>query len=251
MFNCMMGRVWAASLVVVCGLLAAGASGSMSIAVEPMMDAPISVNYDFNDPLTPHIDPYNWYSGVLIGYATEGREEPHRPAPGVITEERFVMEFDLAGLLAATDPIDTATLAATVSNPMPGGTIDVLVWGYAGDGSLEASDFGTLDWPLDGGTYSFLGEWAIVGPGTVSFDVTGFIQDLVATARPYAGIVLQPDGADLPPRGSFVGDQDFGWAFVTADQSPGPQLDITFVPEPATLTLLAAGVLAVRRRRRA
>ena len=106
--------------------------------------------------------------------------------------------------------------------------------GYVGDGAVTASD-----WNNDGLS---LQNFDVGSLGTMTFDVTPFVQNLVSDGDSYSGFLLKA----LTPY--------FQVGFVSTEGVPfypHPVLDVEFTPVPEpnvmTLVLLAGSVIAFTR----
>jgi hypothetical protein len=114
---------------------------------------------------------------------------------------------------------------------------------YDNFSDVSAADYDNANLE-DGQTIGFTAD------GLTEFDVTNFVQSDIANGNTYTSFVLQMVKAD----GSAYTSADnlFDWFYmVTVDGSWGedskPHLDITTIPEPATMALLIIGGLIIRR----
>jgi hypothetical protein len=155
-----------------------------------------------------------------------------------VVDRRAILEFHLGGLpdgAVITSASLSFDVAVLTTDPIDGGP-EPRFFGFAGNGFANAFDALLVALPLATGS-----EVTALGPYTVDLDVTTLqsifeINDLV-------GIVVG---------GSADGHQ---FAFDTLESEAllggsAVTLNITYVPEPATMAVLPAlGVLLLRRRR--
>ena len=138
-------------------------------------------------------------------------------------EYRAAMEFNISTLPVGT-VVNSATLKLMSMDP----NAMIGVYGYAGDGLVQGSDLTFDNWVL------FFDH----NPGLNEVDVTGFVQSLVSSGQNYAGFVLREE-------------VDNHYALFTSVESDfPPELLIEYVPEPATLAVLALGLIPVLLKRR-
>ena len=142
------------------------------------------------------------------------------------------------GLMAANGGAYSSEISAAVSALEDGVDVDGAAYFLIGDDSTDDSFY------FAGETLEALAPAAAV-PGDANGD--GVVDDLDLTAL--AAHWQQPGGlaqGDFNGDG-FISDLDLT---VLATAWPGSGLDVSPVPEPATLSLLAFGMFAVTRRRR-
>lgn len=77
-----------------------------------------------------------------------------------------------------------------------------------------------------------------VSSGELDVDVTASLQRWASGETNYGWVLLPKNPSD--------GD---GWEFTSSDGEIGPVLTVSYVPEPATMSILALGGLALLRRR--
>jgi hypothetical protein len=154
------------------------------------------------------------------------------------SEEAVGLEFDISGIPAGA-LITSVTLNLFVSNT---GVDNAVLHGYAGNGVVEGADLGVSNQLL-----SFVVPAGNQFPLALNIAPL-FIQSLIDGAVDYAGFTLRNT---TPGGGSFsIYTSDWGETAVH------PLLAIEFqaIPEPASLFLLGAGLMAVgmrlRRQRR-
>jgi hypothetical protein len=149
------------------------------------------------------------------------------------TNFRTALEFGLAAIPSGSS-VNSATLTLSLNNFE--GTRSLRVDAYAGDGSIELTDFA-----LDGFLTSLnLG----VGSFFVTADATSLVSNLLASGNNFVGFNLREDPANSP---------NFLVMFVDEPGAGlGPSLSIDFspVPEPGTLALLGTGLAILVRRQR-
>jgi hypothetical protein len=159
------------------------------------------------------------------------------PMPGLGFEERFALEFALGALPpGATILSTTLTLHLPVA---PGGMQSAEVHGYAGDGTIQASDLSTTNY------------LTVFHPNALSIDISidpGFLQDLLSAGEGFAGFAIRNVTV---PGGVFTVWTVDGPA-ATEPTLAIEYLEATVVPEPGTLLLVgtALATSAMRRCRR-
>ena len=135
-------------------------------------------------------------------------------------EYRAAIEFDIGTL-----PVGAVVNSATLKLMSMDFNALIGIYGYAGDGVVQASDLAVDNWIL------FFDH----NPGLNEVDVTGFVQSLVSSGENYAGFALREEAANH-------------YALFTSVESDfPPELLIEYVPEPATLGLLLLSGLAMLR----
>jgi hypothetical protein len=166
-------------------------------------------------------------------------------------------EYDLNPLLGTPVTVNSATFSILRGQEFSGClsldpcplTDGLKVYSYAGDGALTGTDF-------DLGT-QLATEQPLPAEGTImTFDVTGFIDGLVAGSSRYAGFNVRATsdgGVSLYSGTNAAGERIFHVARLDIDyteggSTPGPQ-----VPEPGVLGLLGLGLASIglARKRRA
>ena len=166
-------------------------------------------------------------------------------------------EYDLNPLLATPVTINSATLSILRGQEFGGClsldpcplTDGLAVYGYAGDGVLTGTDFdlGTL----------LATEQPLPAEGTImTFDVTDFIDDLVAGSSRYAGFNIRATsdgGVSLYSGTNAAGERIFYVARLNIDYTEGGSTPEPQVPEPGVLALLGVGLAGIgfARKRRA
>jgi hypothetical protein len=166
------------------------------------------------------------------------------PIGNPASEERTAVEFDLSAI--ATGSVITSVMLRI--SPQTGTNIGIdateagEVHGYAGNGAISVADLmvsnqvGALNGPSSPGQV------------TISLNLIWF-QGLVDASSPFAGLMFK--AVDGP---TFV-SYNFAGTFSGIPVANRPTLlieteDSTVVPEPATLGLIGAGLVAVASRRR-
>ncbi len=159
--------------------------------------------------------------------------------------------------------------------------IDMAGWSYDDDsgiaGTVDLSAFGTVDagesvilTEIDAAV--FASEWglsgvSIIGGNTVNLsrnDVIYLFDDLDAVAdvlaygdQTYAGTIRTQDTSGIPSSPAALGANDvYQWQFAVVADAFGSYASLSgnvgnpgvYVPEPASVALLALGALALRRR---
>ncbi len=210
------------TLVAVCGFIGVqGSSAGVITTLGPVSDRSAEDgNLDgVFETLFPEAD-------VFLSVSLEAPPAP--PLFGQDGEHRAAMEFDISSIpagvtiLSASLFLPRTSLGVSPTGSSPG----TLIHGYAGDGAVGIADI--------------LVENLIVNiGGGVEADVQSFIQGLVNGGTPYGGFTLRSSPGYFQRYRS------------SESIAGGSVLTIEYVPEPATMALLAIGglVTLVRRRR--
>jgi hypothetical protein len=157
---------------------------------------------------------------------------------GTLGEVRSMAEFDISPFtVPAGEYIDLATFTVQITEidifglGVDGETPESLaVDGYVGNGVAELSDFQAGD----GNTLDTVATPDPQIGQILTFDVTGYVTDLVDAGEHYLGLTVRAE--------------TFGGLWV--EEGGGfPTLTIETVPEPGTCVLLVLGTLALLRRR--
>lgn len=169
---------------------------------------------------------------------------PSSPNPGLTEGSRAGLEFALSGIpVGAT--INSATLSLV--NVGFGGTPDVIVGGYAGNGAVELADMTTLQ-NLVAGPF---GVSQLFDPALAAIDTTSFVQRLITNGDSFAGFTVRI--TSLSSSLNIASKEHPTASFhptLTVDYTP------TAVPEPGSLLLAGFGITWsgavswVRRKRR-
>jgi len=207
-------------------------------------------------------------------YMNIGRLGEDYSDPVIGPQKWGLMTFDTSGI-PATDKVWQATLKLIqMDNVSQGGRRDLTyrtaVYGINSGVYLENttswnnwvgmagnSSYNPVDDYLASGDVSFLGymgnEPDLHDTGALCVfndaDLIALVQDWVDGNKDNLGLMLRwaDDGGVAPPAGTDM------WATYANHENPtlnGPQLVINHVPEPATLSLLVLGGLALIRRRK-
>ena len=151
------------------------------------------------------------------------------------TSMRTAFEFTLSAL-PTNAVINAATVTMTVG--WVDGTRQVALHGYAGDGAVTLADF-ALDGLMGVRTLSPSSTPAIAQH--LSFDVSDFLKGLASGDRTFVGFNLREDPANEPNYEVLY--------FDTRPSYYAPRLSVDYTtraaPEPSSLLLLAAGVMAL------
>jgi hypothetical protein len=153
------------------------------------------------------------------------------PMPGTGFEERFAMEYSLAGLPeGAVITSSTLTLHLPVLPGALGQTSEI--HGYAGDGTVQGADL-SVD--------NFLTSFT---PNALTLDIgidPEFLQNLLLSGEAFAGLAL---------RNVTMGGGVFTVWTVDGPAATDPTLEIVYevVPEPGTLLLAGTALAACGRR---
>lgn len=148
---------------------------------------------------------------------------------------RGIYEFEVP---AITDSIVSATLILTETDSVFANGGNVEVYGYQGNGTLDASDWG------DGSSLDTV--LVDTSGGTYSWDVTALISSIAGPASTWAGFNLQmhpvaPDTtATVVFHGELPSPTDPEWA----------RLEITVVPIPAAVWLFGSALAGLGWMRR-
>lgn len=158
---------------------------------------------------------------------------------------RGLSEYDLTGLTASPTAFVTFNVFKagglfTGANDFPfAGTINVVA--YQGDNTEDISDYQAASI----GSVGSFGTGGLVVGNVLSFDIASIFNSAIAGGWTSLGMRLEVDPGTNPNGGA--------WTFDTFRLTSNNQTSVT-TPEPATFTLLGAGLLltglAVRRRAR-
>ena len=159
-------------------------------------------------------------------------------ARGPGSEEALGLEFDISGIPDGA-LITSVTLNLFVNNTS--GVDNAVLHGYAGNGVVEGADLGVSNQlaafivPTTGNQFPFAIDIAPL-----------FIQSLIDAAVDYSGFALR----NTTPGGGVFSVYTTSWG--DADVHPTLAIQFQAIPEPASLLLLGAGLMAVglRLRRR-
>jgi hypothetical protein len=141
------------------------------------------------------------------------------------SERRGILEFDIS-MIPDNAYIEQATLYLRVVSY--GGSTSRNIYGYAGNGVLDATDPIQTNNLLASNLHNFS-----------PFDVTPFVQNSIVNSYTYTGFlgVETVDGANS------------NYAHSTDPYYATSYLTIIYVPEPASLFLLALGALTLRNKK--
>jgi hypothetical protein len=167
----------------------------ITITAQPMQDAPLFLSYDTGNKW---VDPLNTALGPTLRL---GENQPWRPDPGMVEEIRAGIEFDLSPLLALGEDdwavwLSKATLKLEIKELMAGsvplGEVQVLAYGYVGDGAM------TWDDDFEPTDLVSLGTVVITQAGPLELDVTPWIWDMRYEEHTWGGVLLRVDVDSLP-----------------------------------------------------
>jgi hypothetical protein len=111
---------------------------------------------------------------------------------GPAMEDRGIIEFDLRKF---SGPVYRATLRLTVFGSKGPYPFRVDLYGYRGDGKLQADDW-------ERGT--FISSFQYAGESSVILDVTAKVQAMKSTGAKYAGFNFRAEPSDIYYNGPFV-----------------------------------------------
>lgn len=201
----------------------------------------------FASPITikPTVDGAVQYSGVL-GYSVADEDRNRTSMSGGNNVRDSVYEFDLSALPAGAT-ITGATLylttAGLVSNTS--GTADISFYGYTGDGAITEDDHGNLTpaTQIAAETYATGGSGVAIGT-----ELMIPLTDLAPLQAAY-----DDAGSDYfalrSETVSFVTFTVHSLENTVSTADVDPRLEITYVPEPASLVMLGLPLLWLLRRR--
>lgn len=172
---------------------------------------------------------------------------------GVGHDVQTFIDFDLSSLSIAASDVASARLSLYVidgssvgfpfGNPSPAGVVDAEVYAVTSPWAETTLTWGTR--PTVGA--SALGTTAVSGLNQwVDFDITSLVQDWLSGAQTQYGLLITAAAPVLDPDSGNA----IALVFESASNQHRPLLELTLVPEPATLTLLTLAGLAVARRPR-
>ena len=149
--------------------------------------------------------------------------------PNTGADDRGIFEFDISSLSGS---YSSAVLSLrTANNSVKTSTIEL--FGYTGDGAISVDDWGA-------GT--FLSSVTYVNPtdfSIVSFDVTDFINTMIATTDQWAGIAMRQITFSPSTATQFCGTSTSQLCQYQ------PQLHLTTVPVPAAIWLFGSGLVGL------
>ncbi len=207
------------SLILTFALVLGGVGRASAVSIYPSVDGDITMNFSLG---TYSIET----NGLNVSAALYPSEEL-----------RGILEFPVDSI-----PVGSLVTSATLSlyedlienetGTGAGGTFQLC--GFVGDGAVTASD-----WNNDGLSLQNFNAGSF---GTMTFDVTAFVQDLVSEGDSYSGFLIEASTPNF-----LVGFTSMeGLSYY-----PHPVLDVeyTTVPEPNVMTLLlvAGSMIAFRR----
>jgi hypothetical protein len=249
--------VLAGVVLAVVGLLAVGSASADVIA--PSADVTIYKDANaWSDPPsdTPGVGNFGAGNSLCI------YDIDYTDGAGVRSTQRTLIQFDLSAYSAGS--IQSAVLKFYVGAVDQSGHVLAYrvtqSWvegtGTSGD-TTDGADWFTFDgsssWGTAGGDYnstviadtvvSTSGQW-------YSLDITSLVQNWVNGTQSNFGLILvsgDPTGADTSGENGNTGIYDIPSSEGAANQ---PYLEITAIPEPVTMSLLAVGGIAALLRRR-
>ncbi|MHB1415818.1 MAG: FIMAH domain-containing protein [Chloroflexota bacterium] len=242
------------------------------VTLSPHVDAQIGANFDeydtYGNTYWCGVDPNNDWLPAYTRLAPTDRNDPWRPAYGVIEQGRPSLEFDIQSLLTSNpEGIRSAKLRLRLirvihgEGEYPYQSVRVKVGGYTGDGSMDGLDEGadpyngrspTLPADFDPSPIRWIGSpltFSSTSPIDTYYevDITSFVNSLIVKQSPWAGFNLEVDFSSLPDRSIIGGDTDFGVGFYSNNWGSGigPQLVVdTRQPEPGTMVANTDEMLA-------
>jgi len=148
----------------------------------------------------------------------------------VIFESRGVIEYDISGIGV---PVTDAHLSLTVNEDLGPFPFTLQFYSFAADGAVTVTDYDTG---------SLFHSISYNSSPTLTVDVTGVLQDLIAANESFAGFNLRKLEEDQGTEGeAFVAFKSL--EFPTAARLHINEANNSTVPEPASLFLLGSGLL--------
>jgi hypothetical protein len=148
------------------------------------------------------------------------------PPDSFQSERRGILEFDIS-TIPHNAYIEKATLYLAVVS-YGGPTRSMKFYGYAGNGVLDATDPVQTNNLLASNLHNYSG-----------INVTPFVQNMVDNSHSYAGFL----GVET------VNGANSNFIVTTDPWSRTSYLEINYVPEPASLFLLALGAISLRNKK--